>query len=120
MADMQFLKPRKICYWHLPKNGARNVLTAGCARATGLIESSEHGFQSNARLPRCGRSAWRIHSFDRLHFQEGLPSEDALEDEDPHDRTKKGMNIRKCGRSAGRDFRRFIHEASHVLYDLRR
>ena len=120
VANMQLLKPRKVCYRYRPENRTRDVLSAGCSRATGLIESGEHGFQSNARLLRRRRSGWGIHSFGSFHFQKCFSSEDALEDEEPHDRAKKEGNCRERGRDAGHDIRRFLHDARDVLYDLGR
>ena len=52
VANMQLLKPRKVRHRYRAENCTRNLLSAGCSRATGSIESSEHGFQSNARLLR--------------------------------------------------------------------
>ena len=52
VANMQLLKPRKVRHRYRAENCTRNFLSAGCSRATGSIESSEHGFQSNARLFR--------------------------------------------------------------------
>ena len=120
VTNMQLLKPRKVCYGYRPEDCARDVLSAGCSRATGLIESREHGFQSNARLLRCRRSGWGIHSFGSFHFQKCFSSEDALEDEEPHDRAKKEGNCRERGRDAGDHVCRLFHDASDVLYDLGR
>ena len=95
VANVQFLKPCEVVYSDSPENGARDLLATRCSQSTGLVESGEHSFESNARLLRCRGSCRRIHGFDRFHFQKLLPPQDALEDKHPGDRTEKKRNCRK-------------------------
>jgi hypothetical protein len=119
MANMDFLKPRKICYLHGAKHWIGDFLAARSSRSTGLIESGERAQQSNPPRLRCRRSNWRIHGLDRLRFRKIPFSKDALEEDQSQYRPHEAIHCRERGRLASCDFRRFFHDASHVLYNLR-
>ena len=53
VANVQLLKPRKVCDSDCSENGARDFLSTRCSQSTSLIESGEHNFESSARLLRC-------------------------------------------------------------------
>ena len=74
VANVQLLKPRKVCYSDSTENGARDFLTTRCSQSTGLIELGEHSFESNARLFGVGDPAG-VHASIAFIFRNSFFSE---------------------------------------------